>query len=160
MMNWRQGLMLNITKQWPLWCGTCFCNYLGLISLVVAWSTFILLTMIKSIITIMRQSTNEEYVYVQCLCLPTGKVNKLSFSCPNLLVMIIACSSTKTKKKKKSKAFVRSCMFWYKPVTNELIILCNVILRAWLVRHRHYLKQMKTLFSVLFSSSSWHMNRL
>ena len=38
----------------------------------------------------MRQSTNEEYVYVQCLCLPTGKVNQLSLSCHNLLVMISA----------------------------------------------------------------------
>ena len=59
---------------------------------------------------------------------------------------LIACSSTKTKTKSitETKAFVRSCMFWNKPVTNEPIILCNVILRAWFVRHRHYLERTKT----------------
>ena len=60
--------------------------------------------------------------------------------------LLIACSSTttKTKTKTKTKAFVRSCMFWNKPVTNEPIILCNVILRAWFIRHRHYLGRTKT----------------
>ena len=29
-------------------------------------------------------------------------------------------------------------------MTNEPIIICNVILRAWFVRHRHYLERMKT----------------
>ena len=41
---------------------------------------------------------------------------------------------------------------------NKPIILCNVILRAWFVRHRHYLERTKLL--VLVSSSSWHINRL
>ena len=59
---------------------------------------------------------------------------------------LIACSSTKTKTKMKTKtkAFVRSCMFCNKPVTNEPIILCYVILRAWFVRNRHYLERTKT----------------
>ena len=29
-------------------------------------------------------------------------------------------------------------------MTNEPIIICNVILRAWFVPHRHYLEQTKT----------------
>ena len=28
-------------------------------------------------------------------------------------------------------------MFWNKPVTNEPIIICSVILSSWFVRHRH-----------------------
>ena len=36
------------------------------------------------------------------------------------------------------------CMFWNKPETNEPINLCNVILRAWFVCHRHYLERTKT----------------
>ena len=58
--------------------------------------------------------------------------------------VLIACSSPKTKTKTKTKAFVRSCMFWKKPVTNELIILFYVLLRAWFVRQRHYLERTKT----------------
>ena len=46
--------------------------------------------------------------------------------------------------KMKTKVFVHSCMFWNKPVTNEPIILCYVILRAWFVCHRHYLERTKT----------------
>ena len=59
---------------------------------------------------------------------------------------LVAYSSTKTKTNTntKTKAFVCSCMFWNKPVTKEPIILCNVTLRAWLVRHRHYPEQTKT----------------
>ena len=34
---------------------------------------------------------------------------------------------------------------------NELIIMCNIILRAWFIRHRHYLEQTKTfVFSFVF----------
>ena len=29
-------------------------------------------------------------------------------------------------------------------MTNEPIVICNVIIRAWFVRHRHYLQRMKT----------------
>ena len=68
-------------------------------------------------------------------------------------ILSIASSSTrtKTKRKTKTKAFVRSCMFWNKSVTNEPIILCNVILRAWFVHHRHYLERTKTfVFSFVF----------
>jgi len=60
--------------------------------------------------------------------------------------VLIACSSTKTKTKTKAKtkAFVCSCMFWNKPVTNKPTILCNIILRTWFVCHRHYLEGTKT----------------
>ena len=51
--------------------------------------------------------------------------------------------------KTKTKAFVCSCIFWNKPVTNKPIILCNVILRAWFVCHRHYLERTKTFVFVL-----------
>ena len=64
---------------------------------------------------------------------------------------LIACSSTKTKTK--TKVFVRSCMFWNKPLMNEPIkyVLCYVILRAWFVRHRHYLERTKTfVFGFVF----------
>ena len=44
---------------------------------------------------------------------------------------VIACSSTKTKTKTKTKAFVRSCMFWNKPVTNKPIMLVMYYIRAW-----------------------------
>ena len=67
------------------------------------------------------------------------------WTCKNRLsrdFWVIACSSTKTKTK--TKAFVCSSMFWNKPVTKEPIILCNIILRAWFIRHRHYLEQTKT----------------
>ena len=60
--------------------------------------------------------------------------------------VLIACSFTKTntKTKTKTKAFVRSCMFWNKHVTNEPIIICKVVLRAWFNRHMYYLERMKT----------------
>ena len=54
------------------------------------------------------------------------------------------CSFTKTKTKIKTKAFIRSCMFWNKPLTDEPMIVCKIILRAWFIRHRHYLEQKKT----------------
>ena len=80
--------------------------------------------------------------------------NSLSFT---------ACSSTKTKMKTKTKtkAFVCSCMFWNKPVTNKPTILCNVILRAWFVRHRHYLGPTKDFcFRFRLRLGTWTLNSI
>ena len=44
-------------------------------------------------------------------------------------------------------------------MTNEPIIICNVILRAWSVCHRHYLERMKTfLFGFVFVRLSHKTN--
>ena len=48
-----------------------------------------------------------------------------------------------------NQSFCLFFLFWNKPVTNEPIILCNVILRAWFVCHRHYLERTKTFVYVL-----------
>ena len=43
-------------------------------------------------------------------------------------------------------------------MTNEPIILCNVILRAWFVRHRHNLERTKTFVFVLANEQAISTN--
>ena len=46
----------------------------------------------------------------------------------------------------KAKAFVRSGMLWNKLMTNQPILLCNVIVRAWFASHRQFIEVNKYIY--------------